>query len=383
MKQRRFGLILSIILMMGATCAQGQIYNYLFSTDIGSDLDASDPYTQGSMDAGAIYTPRGNPGSPLQWKDDDSSTIQWQGYPLASAPQPAPGQIGTSTISQYSDFFDLDAEDQVIDEHLANPNNNPTSLNTLEQGGIYSIRRSVKLSYDDDGAAGWAASGDVPVTVPPDHTTEIYGTTLTIPPPGSTTANPEESESNLQLGPDPLPTGNDDDVDALDWHPLEENPNLSGSFQARYFSPDHEANMGMDPGDIYLTLRNSGQNVTLAFDDVNNIGVPDSTDVDAFELVAVDEEWGAVVGLTVPAGQWAVAAIFSVDEDDPDTPSVDESGGLNPNIIYLTDLQGNYAAASGAYGGDIDALAVPEPGVLSLVGIFGIGLLAIRRIFAL
>ncbi len=368
--------------IMVAAVAQGQeaITNYLYSTDIGSDLDISDPNTPGSMDAGAIYTPRGNPGSPLQWKDDDSPTPQWPGYPFANAPQPTPSEIGQQQgTDKYGDYFDLDAEDQLLDENVS-PGQS-TTKEALEHAGIYSIYNPVRLSYDDDGAPGWAKSGDVPVTAPPDDANEIHGTQISSPPPplGPGTSTPLFDEDTLQLGPNPGGVGDDDDVDALDWHPLVEDP--QGGFQARYFSPDHEANLGQDPGSIYLTLRNSGQNVTLAFDDVNNLGIPEDADVDAFEFVAIDDQWNEELNGSLQPGEWTAAAIFSVDEDDPDTP-IDESGGLDPKVIYLTDLAGHYTVATGPYSNDIDALTViPEPGVLALIGLFGGGMLFVRRFF--
>ena len=115
---------------------------------------------------------------------------------------------------------------------------------------------------------------------------------------------------------------------------------------------------------------------------MTNLGIPDDADVDAFELVAVDDQWNQELGLSLQPGEWAAAAIFSVDEDDPDTPNVDESGGLDPKVIYLTDLAGHYTPATGPYSSDIDALAViPEPGVLTLVGLCGAGMLVVRRFF--
>ncbi len=163
-----------------------------------------------------------------------------------------------------------------------------------------------------------------------------------------------------------------------------EDPLAIDAFQARYFSPDHEADLGLDPGSIYLTLRQGGQNVALAFDDVNNFGLLEETDVDAFEFIAIDEEWAALLGIGLGSNEWTTAAIFSVDQDDPDTPFINESGGLNPNIIYLTDLAGNYVPASNPYSDDIDALTViPEPAVLALIGLFGGGMLFVRRFFAM
>lgn len=386
MKRKRSILGMAVVVLFTiamAVQAQEAISNYLYSTDIGSDLDISDPVTPpGSMDAGAIYTPRGGPGNPLLWKDDDSPTPFWPGYPFSNAPQPQPHEIGTSGIDMYHTYFDLDAEDQVLSGVSIGQ---VSTLDALRLSGVYSIYNPTRLSYDDDGPNGWAVSGDVPTTAAPDRAIEIHGTWITPPPVGPASSVPLIDEVGLQLDPNPPGQNFDDDVDALDWHPLIEDPNDPMAFKARYFSPDHEADLGLDPGDIYLTLRNGGQpNVTMAFDDVMNFGVSDETDIDAFEFVAIDDDWAALFGIVLQPDEWITAAIFSVDQDDLDTPLIDESGGLNPNVIYLSDLLGNYVAATGDYGDDIDALTViPEPATMALIGLFGGGMLFIRRFLSM
>lgn len=96
-------------------------------------------------------------------------------------------------------------------------------------------------------------------------------------------------------------------------------------------SVDHEARLSYDPGDIYEVLPGFG--ATRVIDDVAHLGLSDDTDVDAFELV-----W-----LRHPQGTDKVLAIlFSVDDDDPLTRNEDESGGLNPKMIYGSFLTGNH-----------------------------------------
>lgn len=53
-----------------------------------------------------------------------------------------------------------------------------------------------------------------------------------------------------------------------------------------------------------------------------------------------------------------LALLFSVDDDDPVTTGVDESGGLNPNMIYASFLTGGYfELLTEPLDDDIDALA--------------------------
>ena len=68
--------------------------NWLYSTDIASDLDESDPVTpaNNSMDCGAIY--HGNStGFTLFKADGYSVTGGWDGYP-GGRPQPYPQSVG-------------------------------------------------------------------------------------------------------------------------------------------------------------------------------------------------------------------------------------------------------------------------------------------------
>jgi hypothetical protein len=132
---------------------------------------------------------------------------------------------------------------------------------------------------------------------------------------------------SLQPNPDAI-EDEDDDVDSLDIGATD-----MVICAQWYFTADHEATgispfgMPLDPGDIYEVIPGLGP--VLVIDDVNNLGVPDDTDVDAFEFAIGLDATGAPI-LTV---------LFSVDEDDPLTPG-DESGGLDPRMIYVSDLMG-------------------------------------------
>ena len=79
-----------------------------------------------------------------------------------------------------------------------------------------------------------------------------------------------------------------------------------------------------------------------------DLGILPGTDVDAFEFVAL---WDNMESWT------ALAILFSVDDNDPMTAD-DESGGLDPGMIYYSFLNGGH----GPYlaiplNDDVDAIA--------------------------
>lgn len=366
---KRAHVVLSVlvgaVLLPGSVSAQ---QTWLYSTDIGSDLDMSDPNTPGIVDAGAIYIPGGQ--NPVLYKGDDSPTGVWTGYPLQAGPQPPSGLSGD--VALYELFFDLDAEDQL----RAVPERGiPAPLSVLQSMGINSFYNPAYISFDDDGAPGWVA-GDVPVTVGPDDAFEIYQTQVSFPV-APAFSFPVVQETGLTIGPNPLPGINDDDVDALDMHSLD-----ADSFKHRFWSPDHEARLTLDPGDVYLTNNDGTQNMVPFLDDVTNFGLLDEVDIDAFEFVAVDDVLADVLGLSSAPGMWYTAGLFSVDEDDPLTLGIDESGGLLPNVIYLSGLVGAPpVAVSDPLERDIDAIAVavPEPSSLILIGFSLVSLAFFKR----
>jgi len=219
----------------------------VYSLDIGSDLDMSDPGSPGTADAGDIYDETFGLGTTIK---NDTSGGPNVGFPETTAPQPLPTAIGTvgggpsAVRSAYDENFDLDGEDQlglIIPELPSSPLLlDGLDRPTQEAIGISFEPTTLLLSFEDDGAAGGAASGDVPTTMLPDHglpgpadeVVSITGPFMTWGPPVGV-----RDETTMGLAIDPVVTAQDDDVDALDdrVHPH------------WYWSADHEANLGNDP----------------------------------------------------------------------------------------------------------------------------------------
>ena len=119
-----------------------------------------------------------------------------------------------------------------------------------------------------------------------------------------------------------------------------------GSCPIWYFSSDHEAFFGSpDPGGIYEVLPGGSVQV---IDEVH-LGISEDADIDAFEFAWLPDSSGA--GLLL-------AVLFSVDEDDPCTAG-DESGGLDPKMIYASTLTGtSVPLLQTPLDDDVDALTL-------------------------
>jgi hypothetical protein len=365
MKVGLFSVLTTTAIVGLAGAASGQ--TWLFSTDLGSNLDLSDPVTPANnfMDCGDIYTPTGT-GIPLLYKDDTGPTAWWTGYPFGVAPQPLPPQVPTNpnapefeVLLGYAQYFDLDAEDQLDVEIFGFTTFDPADRALLATQGLYFRPSEVFISFEDDLAPGWYRSGNVPTTSPPDNPIEVYVGPLLLPPPvPPPPAQPvtfapliAEPQFDLELAPGTI--DHDDDVDALD---LKLGVDNFDPFQFRYWSPDHEANLGLDPGSIYLTFNGGGPNFILAldqmmnfglFDDPTTPGIIEDADIDAFEFITIDSlGYELLFGLDPGTTDDILLGLFSVDDDDPDTPTIDESGGLLPHVIYASDLAGTSSTSS-------------------------------------
>lgn len=354
-----------------------KVFTLEFSIDIGSDAELSDPNVDGDegMDPGDVYL-SGSPSAtpPLfpcgrdGFKDDLGLFLvdplpdppDCQDPPATAVPvgtcAACTASCGASSL--YVDYFDVDGHDQ-LDRSLVQwiPRSglaNPIPREFIPSQCIYPPR-FLAISFDDDGAAGWPV-GDVPVKVASPAGVSSYGTTLgrdevlsleLAPgaPPVATVSIigfADERSVHVSLAPNPdVNETDDDDVDSLDV--------IAGRDACRfyYFSPDHEAHFGLDPGGIYELL--AGPSVAKIIDPVAHLGIPAGVDVDAFEFT-----W-----FRLAVGTEVLGVVFSVDEDDPCTPTVDESGGMDPKMIFGSMLTGSsFRLLDVPLTDDIDAISI-------------------------
>ncbi|KAB2945693.1 MAG: hypothetical protein F9K17_09485 [Phycisphaerae bacterium] len=280
----------------------------------------------------------------------------------------------------YLPFFDLDGHDLLnVDLRLLGFNPNaplPTPLlqsdfSSSERNNIFNIN-SFFISFDDDGASGWPdVAGNVPVnstagsgatygrTLGRD---EVIGVRVTCAGGSCITVtrfpigNEEWVHQELRGHPD-VNEELDDDIDSIDY--------ITQGASNLYFSADHEAHFGLEPGVIYLNAPMIGSSPISMVRPEVHLGLPARVDIDAFQFC-----WNGGV----------FVMLFSVDADDPLTSSVDESGGLKPNVVYGSALTGSYVTIyedDAVLVDNIDAIALdstdfqPNPSKLYGVTIDG------------
>lgn len=357
----------------------------VFSVDIGSDTELSDPVPTGNevFDPGDLY-PWHGPALPAGGADgvNDDAWIfgvdYWPATPDTIAPSTGAmtcaGLSAANIPAITDDRFDLDGTD-LLDVDLQSiipPSPVPTPIAQFPSTCIHDGAHLV-ISFNDDWSGHYAGSlCEVPVaTTSPIGETwgrsvwsdEVLGVDITpVLIPGaavfSSATYPVYGEVGLHtsLAPDPGPPGSlqeaDDDVDALDVC-------VSGNGTVWYFSPDHEATGifggwgALDPGGIYQVSALGGIAAQVVDENVH-LGLIEDTDIDAFEFV-----WLRPCDICAPA----LALVFSVAPDDYLTIGVDESGALDPNRLYASFLDGaSYELTGNAFVDDIDAItAVPLP----------------------
>ncbi len=351
-----------------------------FSVDIGSDTELSDP----TPDFNDVF----DPGDMYRWREpalpfggangvrDDATLFGFDPWP--SPPDFPPPMTGAPTCSAKplpeveSAWFDLDDSDSTDFDIMILPGYSPVApfpgpIPRFPSQCVHEAEYLI-ISYNDDGPThyvGTAASCDVPSTAtsPMGNTygsaalrDEVLGLLAMpgLPPVGAVTYPLlDEPMLHVSLGPPPpppvgpVPQDQDDDVDGLDLVPWVDGQFLCWQW---YFTVDHEATGGLNPNMIYR-----GSPAVPVLSQVIHLGLPPGTDVDGLEFA-----W-----TFIPTGAERLILLFSVKPDDPLTP-LDESGGLNPAMIYASYLTGfSFPLLDTALDDDMDAIAawcMPLPG---------------------
>lgn len=380
----------------GDTCPEA--FAVEFSLDIGSDTEMSDPNADRDegYDPGDVYLGHNDLGSVLSlpslipggrdgFKDDLGlfGTDPAPDPPEVVTPPATRVPVGTGGPADYVTYFDLDGHDQIdidLSEFTVGAGGSPQPLwmpleVTFPTNCIHPVD-FILVSFDDDGAAGWPGN-DVPVLSSSavmgttygssNGFDEVMGTLLTYA--GamqyslSAPLTPIGREISVSLGLNPNPDvaeADDDDIDSLDL--VEGDPDLGmpgyvGGCEHWIFTVDHEAHHGLDPGSIYAGPVGGVGMASLLIDQVVHLGLEDSlvtpdvvedADLDAIEIAQIQQEGGSPF----------LGVLFSVDEDDPLTVGVDESGGLDSRMIYVSLMTGTSSALiTEPLADDIDALA--------------------------
>jgi len=329
-----------------------QEFDMLFSLDIGSDTELSDPVMDMDevFDPGDAYLFNGAymalPGADGYF--DDVQAFGVDPLPDGSIPGTGAPCLSGIPIDQLKpDYFDMDGID-LIEADLRQYvfGEGQPSVEKFSDPFVY-VPDSMYISFDDDDAWAYSdASGSIPrlgfssagmLYGEQTAKDEILEVDLNIIVPHqaqimSIVPKYNELPIHPNLTPDPSwassnPNDHDDDVDALDI------PYELDDAARTYFSADHEAiytdfnGNPLNPGSIYLAEGGKAYEVINAQTD---IGLSPDTDVDAFEFAWLFDDQNQYN---------ALALVFSVDEDDPMT-GVDESGGLMPNTLYMTFMTG-------------------------------------------
>jgi hypothetical protein len=370
--------------LVSNAAASGSAVRLLFSVDAGGDQSLSDPYPDGDegfecsdvySSAGGVVPPGGRDG-----EIDDTTFLGTDVFP--DAPDPTlttgiPFDTGCTGSPQrcFDDYFDLDGID-IINVDLSTLVRLDTPVPTGEKiwrdydfpddasRACITSPRYLGISLDDDTAPSFVVGPHGAPTESLSPGGRTFGSTakrdevlaMTLTPSGSpspyyavvsTRGAASESHVHADLAPNPTVStpGDDDDIDALDVVA----PGVD--CQVLLANVDHEADWGLSAGIIYQYDYSTGVWSQVLRPAVH-FGLPPRTDIDAFELV-----WIPTESASGPVYD-ALAVLFSVDEDDPETGRVDESGGFEPGIIYGSFLDGEWFVAVDRFEReDVDAIA--------------------------
>ncbi len=345
-----------------------------FSVDIGSAGELSDPAPTGAefFDPGDAYRiqgpimPQGGANGPLNDASfmgfDIPPTPPDPSVPSLTAAPVGSGLPPSSVIHQYLNIDGLARTDFVFTAPVAGEI--PILTNPLQSQCVFAPRH-LYLSFDDDQPGHYTdVNPSVPANSTPDFTGKIFGSnadkdeivemyTMPFLFGGSTVISPLASESMIHpnLAPNPQPIGphpQNDDLNALSL-------GYSGDCDTWYVSVDHEATGVLpdgtqpDPGIIYRVAPGSPSGL-IPVAGPAELGIPPGTDIDAFEFVAIYQP-------TVQPQGPALAVLFSVDVDDPLTP-IDESGGMNPGMLYASYMNGaHFVYDSASFNYNVDAIS--------------------------
>jgi hypothetical protein len=315
-----------------------------FSVDIGGDAELSNRPSNGNevFDPADAYVWHGH-ALPVGGADGVLDDSLLYGFDPSPNPPDGPPPISGAPcgIGPYMPFNYLDIDDyDVLNFDLSSFAYGPGfgAIGYFISPCVHSAR-NLYISFDDDSVMNWATPSSVPVnSLSPQRGDlfgqtarhdEVIGLTVSSLPGGAPVIfqYPFQSEAELHpsLGPDPDPSSPqlDDDVDGLDIR--------DGQCNRWYFTVDHEASFGLNPGAVYEKLGGGpGAGFMQVVDPVFNLGLIPGVDMDALEFCWL---------YNVTLGGAGLALLFSVDVDDPGTPD-NESGGLDPGMIYYSFLDG-------------------------------------------
>lgn len=340
-----------------------------FGVDLGSDREIGDANFDGdkAFDPGDAYPWRGPAIAPpgvngvrndallFLGSDPDPSPVIPFGPPYCSnMPQPLP--------TQWFDADDFDALEASLAGVIPPV---PLSVPLVVQSACLHGVDELLISFEDDRAYpvtsnpfgqceipvfDFSPSGQVYGTAA--RKDEVLGLSLTQTGPIQYSGTPygvlDEVDLHTSLSPNPLGGSNfdDDDVDGLDVS------DFAGQCPIWYVSSDHETPQYdraggwlLDPGTIYQPT--AGGLVPVVIGSVH-LGLPIGTDVRGFEFVKAFDP--------VTNTPNALAVVFSVARDDPSS-ALDESGGRDPRMIYISFLTGSsFPLLTYPLQDDIDAI---------------------------